>query len=125
MVFGKLRGRGWPVDKLRERGSGRVELELAGAVEGDGGLDPGLPAMRAHGVVELGAHLRGEATLAEAGARTVLATGQYTKRQATWFRHRRIVDPCHAHTIHARYASYTQDSERHWALLSNFLNVPG
>ncbi len=51
-------------------------------------LDPALPAMRAHGVPELAAHLRGELTLAEAERRAVLATGQYTKRQATWFRHR-------------------------------------
>ena len=89
------------------------------------GLDPGLPAMRAHGVVELGAYLRGHATLAEAGERTVLATGQYTKRQATWFRHRRIVDPCLTHTIHARYATHTQDSERLWHELSHFLNAEG
>ena len=89
------------------------------------GLDPGLPAMRAHGVVELGAHLRGHATLAEAGERTVLATGQYTKRQATWFRHRRIADPCRTHTIHARYTSRTQDSERLWPELVNFLNAAG
>ncbi len=46
-----------------------------------------LPAMRAHGVPELSAHLRGELTLEEAERRAVLATGQYTKRQATWFRH--------------------------------------
>ncbi len=50
------------------------------------GLDPALPAMRAHGVPELAAYLRGEITLAEAQARACLATGQYTKRQATWFR---------------------------------------
>ena len=65
------------------------------------GLDPALPAMRAHGVPELAAHLRGEITLAEAERRAVLATGQYTRRQATWFRHRHLVgasahayDPC-------------------------------
>lgn len=120
-----------PRDELRRAIAGRFGAMLgAGALEETAalltrGLDPGLPAMRAHGVVELGAYLRGKATLAEAGARTILATGQYTKRQATWFRHRRIVDPHHAHTIHARYADCTQDSERHWAVLSNFLNVPG
>ena len=51
------------------------------------GLDRSLPAMRAHGVPELSAHLRGEITLEEAARRAVLATGQYAKRQATWFRH--------------------------------------
>jgi tRNA dimethylallyltransferase len=64
----------------------------AGAVEevralGALGLDPALPAMRAHGVPELLAHLAGTLTLEEASARAVLHTGQYTKRQATWFRH--------------------------------------
>ncbi len=53
------------------------------------GLDPALPAMRAHGVPELSAHLRGEIGLDEAARRAVLATGQYTRRQATWFRHGR------------------------------------
>ena len=52
------------------------------------GLDPALPAMRAHGVPELSAYLRGEIPLAEAARRAELATGQYTKRQATWFRNR-------------------------------------
>ncbi|MEJ0049356.1 MAG: tRNA dimethylallyltransferase [Rhodospirillales bacterium] len=51
------------------------------------GLDPALPAMRAHGVPELAAHLRGELTLAEAATRAEQVTAQYTKRQATWFRH--------------------------------------
>ena len=45
-------------------------------------LDPALPAMRAHGVPELAAHLRGELTLEEATRRIELVTGQYTKRQA-------------------------------------------
>ena len=39
------------------------------------GLDPALPAMRAHGVPELAAHLRGEITLEEAGRRIELVTG--------------------------------------------------
>ncbi len=50
-------------------------------------LDPSLPAMRAHGVPELSAMLRGEIPMAEASRLATLATGQYTKRQATWFRH--------------------------------------
>lgn len=50
-------------------------------------LDSSLPAMRAHGVPELSAHLRGEISLEEAARRAVLVTGQYAKRQATWFRH--------------------------------------
>ncbi len=54
------------------------------------GLDPSLPAMRAHGVPELTAYLRGETTLDHAIARATLVTGQYTKRQATWFRHHAV-----------------------------------
>jgi len=50
-------------------------------------LDPNLPLMRAHGVPELLAHLRGELTLDEAAARAISATAAYTKRQATWFAH--------------------------------------
>ena len=53
------------------------------------GLDPALPAMRAHGVPELA---RLSARRADAagggGSGRLLATGQYLKRQATWFRHR-------------------------------------
>ena len=65
------------------------------------GLDPSLPVMRAHGVAELGTYLRGAISLAEAGRLTVLATGQYSKRQATWFRHHRLAEPARLHTIHA------------------------
>jgi tRNA dimethylallyltransferase len=71
-------------------------------------LDPALPAMRAHGVPELTASLRGEISLDEAARRAILATGQYTKRQATWFRHRPPLHPSDAHTIHARYAGKEQ-----------------
>ena len=73
-------------------------------------LDPALPAMRAHGVPELSAHLRGEITLEEAGHRTELVTGQYTKRQATWFRHHALADsaqladdPCAFHRFRRNF----------------------
>jgi tRNA dimethylallyltransferase len=51
------------------------------------GLDPSLPAMKAHGVPWLIRHLRGEITLAEAAEGGKRDTRRYTKRQATWFRH--------------------------------------
>lgn len=51
------------------------------------GLDPALPAMRAHGVPGLIAFLRGEASLDEAIARGQKDTRAYAKRQETWFRH--------------------------------------
>ncbi|TPW03410.1 MAG: tRNA dimethylallyltransferase [bacterium] len=50
------------------------------------GLDPALPAMKAVGVRELGAHLAGETTLAAAVEATRQATRNYAKRQLTWFR---------------------------------------
>ena len=52
------------------------------------GLDPSLPAMKAHGVPWLIRHLKGEIDLAEAKAGGVRDTWRYTKRQATWFRNR-------------------------------------
>ena len=51
------------------------------------GLDPALPAMKAHGVPWLIRHLAGEITLAEATEGGKRDTRRYTKRQATWFRH--------------------------------------
>ena len=50
-------------------------------------LDPDLPVMRAIGVPELGAHLRGELTLEQAIAAGQQATRRYAKRQYTWFAH--------------------------------------
>ena len=75
------------------------------------GLDPALPAMRAHGVPELSSYLRGEIDLAEAGRRVERVTGQYTKRQATWFRHHGLTDSSHSHLISARISGSTQYSE--------------
>ncbi len=51
------------------------------------GLDPDLPVMKAVGVAELLAHVRGEIALDEAAARARRATRRYAKRQVTWFRH--------------------------------------
>lgn len=89
------------------------------------GLDPALPAMRAHGVPELAAHLRGEISLAEAERRAVLATGQYTKRQATWFRHQNLVEPARTQVIHARIAGLAQFSEREMQQIISFIRQPG
>jgi len=57
-----------------------------------GGLDPGLPAMKAVGVPELMRHLRGEIALSEAVAAAQMATRRYAKRQSTWFRHQLNAD---------------------------------
>ena len=88
-------------------------------------LDPTLPAMRAQGVPELAAHLRGECSLADATARACLASGQYTKRQSTWFRHRPLADPSRTHTIHARVAGLEQLSESPMGNLLNFIQSDG
>jgi tRNA dimethylallyltransferase len=78
---------------LRARIDARFDAMLAqGALDevralGRRNLDPALPAMRAHGVPWLLAHLRGETTLDHAGAGAKGDTRRYAKRQFTWFRH--------------------------------------
>ncbi|HKP78166.1 MAG TPA: tRNA dimethylallyltransferase, partial [Phenylobacterium sp.] len=49
-------------------------------------LDPALPAMKAVGVRELAAHLRGEADLPAAITAAQQETRRYAKRQMTWMR---------------------------------------
>jgi tRNA dimethylallyltransferase len=71
-------------------------------------LAPSLPVMRAHGVPELACFLRGETSLEEASRRIELVTGQYTKRQATWFRHHKLTEPGLSHTIHSRMSAGEQ-----------------
>lgn len=106
-----------PRDALRQAIGLRWEAMLrAGAMEEvralvSRRLDPALPAMRAHGVPELSAVLRGEIGLEEAGRRACLAIGQYTKRQATWFRHQPLAAPSETHMIHARVTDLKQFSE--------------
>jgi len=55
-------------------------------------LDPSLPVMRAIGVPEVAALLRGEMARAEAIAAGQTATRQYAKRQYTWFRNQPPAD---------------------------------
>ncbi|MCZ4272615.1 tRNA (adenosine(37)-N6)-dimethylallyltransferase MiaA [Maritalea porphyrae] len=81
-------------DILRNRIAKRFGLMMqAGAIEEVEaitalGLDPTLPAMRAIGVPEISAYLRGDMTLDEAREKSIIATQQYAKRQRTWFRNR-------------------------------------
>jgi tRNA dimethylallyltransferase len=81
-------------DVLRQRIARRFETMFSeGAVEEVRALlgldlDPGLPAMKAIGVPEIAAMLRGELTEGEAVQRAIIATRQYAKRQRTWFRGR-------------------------------------
>lgn len=78
--------------ELYSRCDARVDAMVgAGALEEvrmllDRRLAPDLPAMKALGVRELSAHLRGETSLAKAVAELKRQTRQYAKRQLTWFR---------------------------------------
>ncbi|MGY4231181.1 tRNA dimethylallyltransferase [Bradyrhizobium sp. USDA 4449] len=80
-------------DELYARIDARFGAMLgAGALEeveqlGARGLDPLLPAMKAHGVPALLRYLRGELGLEEAAAMGRADTRHYAKRQFTWFRH--------------------------------------
>jgi tRNA dimethylallyltransferase len=49
-------------------------------------LDPGRPAMRAHGVRELAAYLSGAVSREEAVAKAKTESRRYAKRQMTWLR---------------------------------------
>jgi len=82
-----------PRAELRARIGRRLDAMVAdGALEevralSALGLDPGLPAMKAIGVREFSAVLCGESSLDDALLHAKVATSQYAKRQATWFRH--------------------------------------
>lgn len=79
-------------ETLFDRCDRRFALMLeSGAIEEvrellDRKLDPALPVMRAIGVPEIAAMLRGELSRDEALALGATATRQYAKRQYTWFR---------------------------------------
>jgi len=116
-----------PRDALRAAIAGRFDAMLAGgAIEEVQallalGLDRGLPAMRAHGVPELSAYLSGTLSLAEARRRTELVTGQYTKRQATWFRHHTLAPQTRVRTIAARFTDSAQFSASVWREMIAFV----
>jgi tRNA dimethylallyltransferase len=120
-----------PRDVLRDAIAARFENMLqAGAIDEvrallDQNLPESLPAMRAHGVPELSAYLRGEIPLAEAARRARLVTAQYTKRQATWFRHRHIADEARTHRFLSRYDQRTQLPESLTAEIVNFIHADG
>jgi tRNA dimethylallyltransferase len=69
-------------DAMLAQGALEEVRDLAGR-----GLDPALPAMRAHGVPHLIAHLEGRLSLEEAARRGKLDTRHYAKRQLTFARH--------------------------------------
>ncbi|MFN3725805.1 MAG: tRNA (adenosine(37)-N6)-dimethylallyltransferase MiaA [Allosphingosinicella sp.] len=71
---------------MSEKGLAEVEALLRRT------LSPAFPVMRAIGVREVAAYLRGEATREEALAAGRQATRNYAKRQYTWFRHQPPAD---------------------------------
>lgn len=79
-----------PRDALYARAEARFDWMMAEGALSEAralmGQDPSLPAMKAIGMPELTAHLRGELPLAEAIARAKTATRHYIKRQLTWWR---------------------------------------
>ena len=87
-----------PRDLLYAACERRFAAMIAGGALGEAAallarrLDPGLPAMKAIGLPELFAHLRGERTLAAALAAGTRATRHYAKRQITWLRHQSDAD---------------------------------
>ncbi|GBR00140.1 tRNA (adenosine(37)-N6)-dimethylallyltransferase MiaA [Asaia lannensis] len=85
------------------------------------GLSPALPAMRAHGVPELSAVLAGTLALDEAMTRAVIATGQYTRRQATWFNHHALGAEQDCMISLQRYDEGTQFSEREFENIATFI----
>ena len=81
------------------------------------GLEPRLPVMKAVGVPELAAFLRGEVALAEAVRRAQQASRRLAKRQVTWFRHHRLAPQVLALTD----APDAQYSERFRERIFNFI----
>lgn len=112
---------------LRDAIASRFDAMLAGGaleeVRALLHLDPALPAMRAHGVPEIAALLRGAMDARAARDQAVLHTHQYTKRQGTWFRHQALVVPTRLHTIHARFAGLAQFSKSKWAEIDSFVQL--
>ncbi len=83
-----LPDRDWLYERCDQRFAAMLARGAIGEVEAllARGLDPALPAMRAIGVSELGAFLRGDCSLDHACAAGAQATRNYAKRQYTWFR---------------------------------------
>ncbi|GAN55739.1 tRNA (adenosine(37)-N6)-dimethylallyltransferase MiaA [Tanticharoenia sakaeratensis] len=116
-----------PRDVLREAIAARFAAMLAAGAEVEVArlalreLDPALPAMRAHGVPELLAARQGAISLAEAEDQAVLATGRYTKRQATWFRHQALTPPALTEVIPARWEGAAQLMQSYRAKIETFI----
>ena len=120
------------LDPPRERVRAAIDARFlammaAGALEEVGalaalGLDPALPAMRAHGVPPLIAAIRGEIALDVAVARGPAMVRPDAKRQGTWFRHQALAPPERTFAIDAWMGSSAQSSEKCMAGLFAFID---
>ncbi|MCA3562325.1 MAG: tRNA (adenosine(37)-N6)-dimethylallyltransferase MiaA [Aestuariivirga sp.] len=79
-----------PREELYARAEARFDAMMAAGALYEAralmNLDPMLPAMKAIGLPELIAHLRGELTLEESVTQAKTATRNFIKRQLTWWR---------------------------------------
>jgi tRNA dimethylallyltransferase len=89
---------------LMVRGGALREAEALAALR----LPPDLPALRALGVPQLTAHLRGETTLEAAIEQAKMQSRRYAKRQMTWFRHQMpdwpVIEEQESERLYARLA---------------------
>jgi tRNA dimethylallyltransferase len=81
--------RDWLYARCDERFATMVEQGAVDEVKAliERNLNPNLPVMRAIGVAELSAYLRGDLSLGDAISAGQQATRRYAKRQYTWFAH--------------------------------------
>lgn len=116
-----------PRDQLRKAISQRFDDMLyAGAQEEVAtllkhNLPDTLPVMRAHGVPELAAVLRGEKKLDEAREQAVRAISRYTRRQATWFRHHMLGEKENNIISFHRISKNEKFMEREMQEIKNFI----
>jgi tRNA dimethylallyltransferase len=113
--------REWLYRRCDERFAKMVEQGAADEVQALLGrrLDANLPVMRAIGVRELAAWLRGEVTREEAIEAGQRATRRYAKRQYTWFAHQpppdwpRMREPLDTTTVPQALALLTNEQTTH------------
>jgi tRNA dimethylallyltransferase len=81
--------RKWLYERCDERFTRMIDQGAVGEVEAllARRLNPNLPVMRAIGVREIAAYLKGQCSLDEAIVAGQQATRRYAKRQYTWFAH--------------------------------------
>jgi tRNA dimethylallyltransferase len=104
--------RDWLYARCDERFARMVEQGAVEEVKAllERNLDSNLPVMRAIGVSELAAYLRGDSSLDEAISAGQQATRRYAKRQYTWFAHQpppdwpRLTEPLDVDRIGAALA---------------------